>query len=217
MRQLVPHDSDENLLRYLRGKGFNVSKAIQLRTTSLEWWQDERAKFRATPATLQDHLLHRRLASFSDCLDQRGRPVVVIDASKHTPEYAAGAVAALLVIIEAALAVSPTGDITVVFDLRSYSNQNADMKSARELVTSLSNGFPERLGGAVIVGAPRIFSALWAVIRGFIDARTASKIHFVKNIASCIAVVGAASVPPSLGGQDFAANQRMHDFVAKHV
>jgi hypothetical protein len=36
-------------------------------------------------------------------------------------------------------------------------------------------GYPERLGLAVFLGAPRVFGLLWRVVRVLLDGRTVSK------------------------------------------
>lgn len=49
------------------------------------------------------------------------------------------------------------------------------------ILKTLMNNYPEILGAAVLVDAPRIFSWLWSAISLVIDKRTASKVHFVKG------------------------------------
>ena len=45
--------------------------------------------------------------------------------------------------------------------------------------------YPETMGNCLVVNAPKLFSALWAIVKGFLDERTRSKVR----------IVGAAFVP----------------------
>jgi hypothetical protein len=55
------------------------------------------------------------------------------------------------------------------------STANADIKTAVTMVKALQVGYPERLGLAVFLGAPRVFGLLWRGVRVLLDARTVSK------------------------------------------
>lgn len=174
LHRLAPNElSDADACRFLRGKAFSPERALRLRADCAAWWAASRGAHACTRAQLEEAVLGRRLASWTPALDARNRPVVVVDASRHRPGLAAPSVAALLACLDAALEVAPTGDLTVVFDLRAFTPENSDVPTAKKLVAALQAGYPERLGQAVIVGAPRVFSVLWAAIRVLLDARTA--------------------------------------------
>lgn len=49
------------------------------------------------------------------------------------------------------------------------------------LISTLQDHYPERLEAAVLTRVPSIFQATWVVAKTFIDANTASKIHFTAN------------------------------------
>ncbi len=74
------------------------------------------------------------------------------------------------------------GKYTVLINMDGFSlfNQPSSHVS-RESAKALSSRFPERLGAAIILNAPFYFRAFYAMISAFVDARTKSKINFIKG------------------------------------
>ena len=70
-------------------------------------------------------------------------------------------------------------------------------------------GYPERLGFAVFLGAPRVFGLLWKAVRVLLDARTVSKVHFCNACNEMEQLVGLRALPPELGGADTAVDAHM--------
>lgn len=64
--------------------------------------------------------------------------------------------------------------------------------------------FPETMSKMLIVNAPSYFSATWRVIKGWIDARTASKIEVISNRATMekrlLEYIDADQLPSDYGG-----------------
>jgi len=127
-----------------------------------------------------------------------------------------GALPAFFACLDGAVAASPGGSLTCIFDCRCFGTANNDFRTAVGMVKALQNGYPERLGGAVILGAPRLFAALWRIISVLLDARTSSKVRFVLTQEELPGVVGAWAVPPALGGQDDGLQAHMRAFVDAH-
>jgi hypothetical protein len=155
------------------------------------------------------------LLSWSPRCDVHGRPVVSINVGKHDPSNREACLAALLAVLDAAVAASATSELTVVFDVRGYGLANADFKTAKRMVVALQRGYPENLGLAVFLGAPRIFAALWRIVRVLIDARTVSKVHFIQDAAELDALVGLYAVPEALGGRDTSTEPNMQRWCAE--
>jgi len=57
---------------------------------------------------------------------------------------------------------------------------NIDLNAAKRIIYMLSNFYPERMGQCLLVSAPMLFSAAWAVIRPWLSRRTQTKIEFCK-------------------------------------
>lgn len=138
--------------------------------------------------------------------------MVVIDAGKHDPLHRESSIAALLDVLDAAVRASVQAELTVVFDLRNYGTANNDLKTAQRMVTALQRGYPEALGLAVFLRAPRIFGLLWKAVRVLIDARTVSKVHFVQRTQELDALVGLHAVPVAQGGRNAGVEAHMESW-----
>ena len=53
------------------------------------------------------------------------------------------------------------------------------IKTSLATLHILQDQYPERLGQAILLSPPTLFSVAWKVIAPFLDARTTAKIHFV--------------------------------------
>jgi hypothetical protein len=78
---------------------------------------------------------------------------------------------------------------------------NLDLNAAKRIIYMLSNFYPERMGQCLIVSAPMVFSAVWAVIRPWLSRRTQTKVQFCKaeELGRWIA---PAALPSFWGGLD---------------
>jgi hypothetical protein len=78
---------------------------------------------------------------------------------------------------------------------------NLDLNAAKRIMYMLSNFYPERMGQCLIVSAPIMFSAAWAVIRPWLWRRTQTKVQFCKaeELGRWIA---PAALPSFWGGLD---------------
>ncbi len=57
------------------------------------------------------------------------------------------------------------------------------------------------LGQAIVVNAPFLFSASWAVIRPWLDPVTANKVRFIK-LAELPSIVDEEYISPNVGQKD---------------
>lgn len=72
--------------------------------------------------------------------------------------------------------------IVLIIDFDGYSLSNAPPFSvSMEVLSILSNHYPERLGKAFLVNTPMIFQFFWKAISPFINKNTLAKIIFVKG------------------------------------
>jgi hypothetical protein len=67
----------------------------------------------------------------------------------------------------------------LVFDLSGFTYSCMDYEAVKVLISTLQFNYPDTLGTAFVVNEPWIFSACWAIIRGWIDPVTASKVKFI--------------------------------------
>ncbi|XP_047522594.1 CRAL-TRIO domain-containing protein C3H8.02 isoform X1 [Pieris napi] len=72
-------------------------------------------------------------------------------------------------------------NLCIVFDLNNFTLSCMDYQVLKNLIWLLSRHYPERLGVCLIINAPTFFSGCWAVIKGWLDENTASKVTFVNS------------------------------------
>ena len=197
----------------LRARGFNVARALALQNSCREWFAQKRPQLAAARSAVQSHVVERHLVTWTPVLSNNGHPVLAVDCSQHR----AGdhtALPVFILCVDRVLEHSLSGELTVLFDVRKFRRANLDVKLALELVKSLNCGYPERLGNAYILGAPRVFVALWRIVRVALDVRTRAKVGFVQTTHELISRVGAQAVPTWLGGSDFGLEAHLHAFCA---
>lgn len=69
----------------------------------------------------------------------------------------------------------------IVMDLKGFGLGNMDYEVVKILLSLVQVNYPETVQRILVVDAPYIFSACWAVIRPWIDPVTAAKIEFIKR------------------------------------
>jgi len=70
---------------------------------------------------------------------------------------------------------------TIVMDLGRFHLKCMDYEATKILITILQTHYPETLGTMLIVDAPMIFSACWAIIKIWIDPVTVAKVKFISR------------------------------------
>jgi len=89
-----------------------------------------------------------------------------------------------------------------VADLSGFQMRHADLSFVNKLVNTIQSLIPERMGTTFVVLSPWFFSALWSVIRGWLDERTTRKVHFLgKNHKEVLnKFLDDDQIPVCLGG-----------------
>ncbi|KAH0468658.1 hypothetical protein IEQ34_001890 [Dendrobium chrysotoxum] len=127
--------------------------------------------------------------------DVKGRPVLVVVASKHFPEKQAATEDRKLcvLLIEKALHKLPygLGEILVIVDLRGFRTENADIMFFKFLIDAFYYYYPKRLGQVLLVGAPLVFQPIWQLLKPlmksyaalvrFCDAETVRSEYFQED------------------------------------
>ena len=78
--------------------------------------------------------------------------------------------------------------------------------SVKNIVSSIaridSDYYPEILGCMVIINAPMLFTAIWAIVKRFLDQKTLSKIHIVgyNYKSTLLEMIEKENLPSFLGG-----------------
>lgn len=94
--------------------------------------------------------------------------------------------------------------LIVIFDLKHlvYTPDMFAFKSFHKFVQIEQNYYPERLYRMYIINAPRFFTYMWNIIKGWMDVKTVSKIKIIgkEYLPDLIDLLGLENVPSEYGG-----------------
>ncbi|KAI0602889.1 CRAL/TRIO domain protein [Biscogniauxia sp. FL1348] len=219
---------DALLLRFLRARGWDASRAHAMLADALVWRaREQRVDEDIVPkgepwcaAQLSgggDEDAQRRGArEFLDQMrcgkvylrgrDRRGRPVGYVHLALHQPSAQSGATVEKLVVntIETArcLFEPPAEALCLVFDLTGFALSNMEWNAARFVIRNFQANYPECLGTMIFHNAPWVFSGVWRVTRGLLDPVVASKVHFTKDVEELEQWIPRENIVKRIGGAD---------------
>ncbi|CAH0392953.1 unnamed protein product [Bemisia tabaci] len=177
------YHNDFSLRRYLRAFK-TVDAAFQQILKTNKW----RAEYKVTELTeehpvIKDYLTKNKVKVLKH-RDMQGRPVIYIPAKNHSAndrdideltQY-------IVYCLEEACKKcfeEIVDNLCIVFDLKDFGLSCMDYQVVKNLIWLLSRHYPERLGVCLVINAPMLFTGCWAVIKGWLDENTTSKVTFV--------------------------------------
>ncbi|XP_019182027.1 PREDICTED: phosphatidylinositol transfer protein CSR1 isoform X1 [Ipomoea nil] len=156
---------EEMILWFLKDRKFSVEDAVSKLTKAIRWrhefgvsnLSEESVKSKAETGKAYLH----------DNFDVYGRPVLIVEASKHFPQDPYEDEKLCVFLIEKALSRFPAGTETIlaIIDLRGFGTQNADLKFLTFLFDVFYYYYPRRLGEVLFVEAPFIFQPVWQLAK----------------------------------------------------
>ncbi|KAL7153512.1 hypothetical protein ABFS83_04G173900 [Erythranthe nasuta] len=191
-------DDEEMILWYLKDRKYSVKDAISKLSKAIRW----RHEFGVSELSEESikNVAETRKAYVHDFLDVNGRPVLIVDASKHIPgEFEQYEDEKLCVfMIEKALSKLPSGnqEILAVIDLRGFRTQNADIKFLTFVFDALYYYYPRRLSQVLFVDAPFIYRPVWELIKPLVKSY-ASLVRFCSAKTVKEEYFAADTVPPN--------------------
>ncbi|XP_010519540.1 PREDICTED: CRAL-TRIO domain-containing protein C3H8.02-like [Tarenaya hassleriana] len=175
-------DDEEMILWFLKDRKFSVEEAIGKLSKAIRWRQEfnvselseDSVKIAAETGKAYVH----------DFLDVKGRPVLAVVASKHTPGLLDRIEDEKLCVflLEKALSKLPEGQhkILGLLDLRGYRTENADLKFLTFLFDVFYCYYPSRLDEVLFVDAPFVFKPIWQFIKPLVK-KYASLVKFCSS------------------------------------
>jgi len=174
---------NEIYIRFLRARQYHLENAKNMLVNTLKWrLQKVPSKINTTDVL---EILKLDYLFFHE-VDNEGNSIVWVSVQNHVNYAGKDAQFELLVLwmMEYGLRKWRAGEIktsraTIVFDMNNFGMSNMDYHLVKYLADTLQAHYPEVLAHIYVVDAPWIFQACWALIKGWIDPVTASKIVFV--------------------------------------
>jgi len=179
------YHNDHSLRRYL--KAFkSVDAAFQAILKTNKWKKEYNVASLTEdfPAIKNNMALNK--AKVLRHRDMQGRPVVYIPAKNHnvnTRDIEELTQFIVFCLEEASKKCfeDVIDNYCIIFDLKNFSLTCMDYPLIKNLIWLLSRHYPERLGVCLVYNSPAVFSGCWAIIRGWLDDNTASKVAFVNS------------------------------------
>lgn len=184
-------DDEGMILWFLKDRKFSVEEAVSKLAKAIKWRQEFGV------AELSEDSLKSIAATgkayIHDHLDVSGRPVLIVDASKHFPGDPSEDERLCVFLVEKALSKLPDGkeEILGIFDLRSFGTKNADLRFLTFLFDVFYYYYPKRLGQVLFVDAPFVFKPIWQLAKPllkqyaslvrFCSAETVRKEYFTET------------------------------------
>lgn len=205
-------NADRLVLRFCRARKWDLPAISKMMGDTLRWrvvtWDVEDMMFKGDIYWLDDKGFIKQFEVGKSILagkDKLGRPIIWIQAKLHHPrEQTLEALQRYTLMTMEAVRLVLHDDIEtagLIFDLSGFSLSNMDNEIIKFILQCFEAHYPESLGFVVIHRAPRIFSTIWSMIKGWMDPVVASKIAFTNKDADLLAYAGKSELPPELGGE----------------
>jgi hypothetical protein len=167
--------------RFLRGRKYIVPDAVNA-MLSFSVWRKLNNADNVSAADCQT-IMDKKIA-FREGHDKYGRPLVSCLAGRHDKnnrDIAEMKNCFIYLMEETVRRADPEEEsFCIIFDMSAFSMRCMDYEAVRLLVDILQLNYPDTLGKALVVNAPFIFSACWAIIKMWLDPVTAAKVEFIK-------------------------------------
>ncbi|KAL3628867.1 hypothetical protein CASFOL_027913 [Castilleja foliolosa] len=189
-------DDEDMILWFLKDRKYSVQETVSKLTKAIRW-RDEFGVSDLSEKSVK-RVAETGKAYLHDHLDVNGRPVIIVDTSKHFPGEYEEDEKLCVFLIEKALQKLPDGkhEVLVIIDLRAFRTQNADIKFVTFVFDVFYCYYPRRLGRVLFVDAPFVFKPLWQLIKPLLKSY-ASLVRFCSAKAAKEEYFTVDTVPAS--------------------
>ncbi|KAJ7526249.1 hypothetical protein O6H91_17G090100 [Diphasiastrum complanatum] len=221
-RLLRKKDEDQDLLRFLRARSFDVGKATAMYEAMTEWRKAVGADTIAQTFDFPERKAIKELyPQFHHKTDKFGRPIYIERVGQMQLEelFKTTSTERMLmyhikeweVLVDwklpacSKISARPISQSLAIMDLKGLTMKHMN-KQALQYIQHVSkvdqDYYPEYLGKLIIVNAPMSFKAIWAAIKPWLDKRTQKKIevHGSCFVSRLLELVNKEDLPEFLGG-----------------
>jgi len=206
--------SDQYLRRWLRARRWEVDSATRSIINHAQWRAATMPSGRISPADVANELGSGKAFLLSGS-DRSGRPVLLIQARKHSAWTRKIDELQLYCCYLLDLAISaidpadctpsgrnPRGQLCVMLDLSDMGMTNMDVQAIQALFKLLGEHYVERLGHMVMFNPPYIFWGAWNTLSPLLPPVTKQKIQVldVADKGKLVELVDSAVLPAEYGG-----------------
>lgn len=181
---LLTRLTDTTILRFYRGEKGDMVKALVKMEEFLSWRMAIDADL-IEPHMFQKETDCNKIFCGDHIRDINGRPAILYMANRHNSKDREIEMVTkhLVHTLDQVIYKLSIGDerMAFMFDLGSFTLSCMDLECVKLIVDLLQNNYPETLQIGLLLDAPMLFSAFWAVIKPWLDPDTREKIQFIKR------------------------------------
>eukprot|EP00184_Porphyridium_aerugineum_P006426 CAMPEP_0184694426 /NCGR_PEP_ID=MMETSP0313-20130426/2394_1 /TAXON_ID=2792 /ORGANISM="Porphyridium aerugineum, Strain SAG 1380-2" /LENGTH=390 /DNA_ID=CAMNT_0027152719 /DNA_START=57 /DNA_END=1229 /DNA_ORIENTATION=+ len=169
---------DVTYIRYLRARQLDLDKAEDMLYNSLVWRSSKHPEREICQACLNNRRAHTMRVIGRDI---HGRPVFYSHFAGVENRDPDDNIQHLIWMLENLFTsdVETAQQYVWLLDFQGFSVSDMNPSIGKKSLTLFSDQYPERLGKAIIMDSPWVFSGLWKILSPFIDAKTHEKISFI--------------------------------------
>lgn len=220
---LLRLEYDEYALhRFLRARQFSVEKALEMIKKNIQWREENQVDRIATTFRFEEEQAFLRVYPQGYYkTDKQGRPIyyqklggvtwkklTAVTTPERFLKYHIREYEKLMRYKFPACSIRSGRHIDqtlTILDLRDVlvSQFNSDARNLLKTIAAIdSDNYPEMMGRMIIINAPTSFKMVYAVVKTFIDKRTASKIEIYgpKYQQRLLELIDINNLPKELGG-----------------
>ncbi|KAL2492591.1 Sec14p-like phosphatidylinositol transfer family protein [Abeliophyllum distichum] len=194
-------DDEEMIFWFLKDRNFSIEDAVSKLNKAIRW-RHEVGVSELSEESVKS-VAETGKAYVHDFLDIYGRPVLIVEASKHFPgkheRDEDEKLSAFL--IEKALSKLPAGkqEILGIIDLRGFRTKNIDIRFLTFAVDAFYCYYPRRLGQVLLVEAPFVFKPVWQLVKPLLKS-SPSLVRFCSVETIREEYFAEDTIPASFGG-----------------
>lgn len=205
-------DPDTIMLRFLRARKWDVSRAVAMLAGCLKWRLDNNVEELAEQGDLGngpkvekflDQERSGKAYALGTALNEQ--PICYIHVRKHftsgQPQKSMQSYVIYVMESFRLLMMPPNDKVTLLFDLTGFGLKNMDWSCILFILKCLEAYFPESLGILYIHNAPWIFSGIWKILSPMLDPVVRAKVKFTKGPNDMTDRIPAERLTTELGGK----------------